>query len=816
MAKRKPASEVPVEKLRWRCDPTTLGFRTTDEIKSRDEIIGQARALKAIRLGLEVKSPGYNIYVAGLTGTGRTTTIKRILENIDTQGKTPDDICYVNNFRNPDMPVAIYLPAGQGSAFARDLEELVAELNRTLPRILDSEEFKARTKAAIERFADRNKALFRALEQKIEKAGFAVVKVEMGPFSHPEIMPVVDGKVMSWEDYEQLVAQGKISKKEFTTRQERRGEIAAELEKTLRESRVVNREANQAIQDLKLAIIRPVVKGLIADLKDRYALPRVVAYLDDAQQFILEHLDLFKEAEEKETPSPPFGAPVPSTELLNELKVNVVVDNSSLRGVPVLIETAPTYKNLFGTIERTVDRSGVWRTDFTRIKAGSLVRANGGYLVLNLLEAMLEPGVWSALKRTLKNRQVDVQAYDPFYLLSTSALKPEAIDVNVKVVIIGETSWYYLLYEADDDFKKIFKVRADFDTVMPRDEETVQRYAAFIKKICADEKLLPLDRGGVAAVVEYGVRLAGRQNKISTRFSDIADVIREAHFWATEKGDKIIAMAHVDQAIAERIERSRMIEEKIQEMIDDGTLLIDIAGNRVGQVNGLTVYDMGDYSFGRPARITAEVGFGRAGIINIEREAGMSGKTHNKGVAIIGGFLRGKYAQDKPLSMSGSLAFEQSYSGVDGDSASSTEIYALLSALSGLPLRQDLAVTGSVNQKGEIQPIGGVNQKIEGFFDVCKARGLTGKQGVLIPMQNIDDLMLRKDVVDAVKKKKFHIYPVKKIDEGIELLTGVEAGKKSEGGKYPKGSVHFLVDKRLRELAEGMKTFDKGGSGNSG
>jgi len=386
----------------------------------------------------------------------------------------------------------------------------------------------------------------------------------------------------------------------------------------------------------------------------------------------------------------------------------------------------------------------------------------------------------------------------------------------VKVVIIGETSWYYLLYEADDDFKKIFKVRADFDTVMPRDEETVQRYAAFIKKICADEKLLPLDRGGVAAVVEYGVRLAGRQNKISTRFSDIADVIREAHFWATEKGDKIIAMAHVDQAIAERIERSRMIEEKIQEMIDDGTLLIDIAGNRVGQVNGLTVYDMGDYSFGRPARITAEVGFGRAGIINIEREAGMSGKTHNKGVAIIGGFLRGKYAQDKPLSMSGSLAFEQSYSGVDGDSASSTEIYALLSALSGLPLRQDLAVTGSVNQKGEIQPIGGVNQKIEGFFDVCKARGLTGKQGVLIPMQNIDDLMLRKDVVDAVKKKKFHIYPVKKIDEGIELLTGVEAGKKSEGGKYPKGSVHFLVDKRLRELAEGMKTFDKGGSGNSG
>lgn len=811
MATLKSFPEVPIEKLRWRCESASLGFRTTDDIDSRDEIIGQARALKAIRLGLEVKSPGYNIYVAGLTGTGRTTTVKHILEHIDTQGKTPDDICYVNNFRNPDLPTVLYLPPGKGNTFARDMDELVRELKRALPSIFESEEFKARTKTAFERFSNRNKALFQALEEKIEQEGFAVVKVEMGPFSHPEIMPVIDGKVVSWEQFEKLVEQGKVSKKEFTARQERREEIAAELENTLRESRNVNREANQAIQELKLAIISPVINGLIADLKDRYLQDRVISYLDDVRQFILDNLDLFKEVEEKETPILPLSTPQHGAELMNELKVNVVVDNSQLHGVPVLIETAPTYKNLFGTIERVVDRSGVWRTDFTRIKAGSLVRANGGYLVLNLLDAVIEPGVWSALKRTLKNRKVDIQAYDPFYMLSTSAMKPEAIDVEVKVVIIGEAEWFYLLYHADDDFKKIFKIRADFDTVMPRDDEAVQRYAEFIKKICTDEKLLPFDRSGVAAVIEYGVRLAGRQNKISTKFSDIADLIRESHFWATEKKDKVINGAHVDQAIAERIERSRMIEEKIQEMISEGTLLIDIEGKKVGQVNGLSVYDMGDYSFGRPAKITAEVGMGRAGIINIEREAEMSGRTHTKGVAIIGGYLRGKYAQDKPLSMSASLAFEQSYSGVDGDSASSTEIYAILSTLSGLPLRQDLAVTGSVNQKGEVQPIGGVNQKIEGFFDVCKARGLTGEQGVLIPWQNIDDLMLRKDIVEAVQKGQFHIFPIKTIDEGIELLTGTVAGQKNAEGKYPEDSVHFLVEIRLRELAEGMKAFGQGG-----
>jgi ATP-dependent Lon protease len=423
------------------------------------------------------------------------------------------------------------------------------------------------------------------------------------------------------------------------------------------------------------------------------------------------------------------------------------------------------------------------------------------------MDAIIEPGVWVALKRTLKNRKFDIQSHDPFYLYSTFALKPEPVNVDVKVVIIGDANLYQLLYFYDEDFKKIFKVKADFDSVMKKDDAAIQNYATFVKKICDDEGLMPFANSGVAEVIEYGVRLAGRQNKLSTRFSDVADLMREAQYWAQQDGSSAVTGDPVQKAIKEKIYRSRMLEDKLQEMIEEGVLMIDIEGKKGGQVNGLSVYNLGDYSFGRPSKITAEVSMGRAGIINIEREADLSGKTHNKGVLIISGYFRGKYAQDKPLSMSASVAFEQSYSGVDGDSASSTEIYAILSELSGLPLRQDIAVTGSVNQKGEIQPIGGANQKIEGFFEVCKAKGLTGEQGVIIPHQNVDDLMLNPEVVRAVKAGEFHVYPVQAIDEGIEILTGVAAGKKGKDGTYPEGTVNNLVDSRLNELAKGLKHF---------
>jgi lon-related putative ATP-dependent protease len=485
--------------------------------------------------------------------------------------------------------------------------------------------------------------------------------------------------------------------------------------------------------------------------------------------------------------------------------VNLLVDNSHLQGAPVIFETAPTFNNLFGSIERVRDRDGVWRTDFRQIKAGSLARANGGYLVLNLFEAMSEPGVWRTLKRTLRNRRLEIQSYDPLYAMGAAALKPEPIALDLKVVVIADLDEYYHLYRHDEDFKKIFKVRADFDTIMPNEAAAHRQYAGFVKKICREENLLPFDSSAIAAAIEYGVWLTGRQAKISTRLGEIADLLREANFWAREEGHPMVSRRHLERAINEKIHRLRLTEERVLERIRLGTLMIAVEGQKVGQVNALLVYDYGDYSFGRPSRITAEVGMGSSGVVNIEREADLSGKTHNKGVAIISGYLRGKYAHDKLLSMSVSIAVEQSYSSVEGDSAAAAEVYAILSALSGLPARQDLAVTGSLNQKGEIQSIGAATEKIEGFFNACKIKGLTGAQGVIIPQQNVGDLMLRQEIVDAVANGQFHIYAIKTIDEGLELLTGVPAGEKDAEGKYPEGTVHYLADQRLRELAKEKK-----------
>ncbi|MFH1488901.1 MAG: AAA family ATPase, partial [Pseudomonadota bacterium] len=454
-----------------------------------------------------------------------------------------------------------------------------------------------------------------------------------------------------------------------------------------------------------------------------------------------------------------------------------------------------------------VDRSGVWRTDFSKIRVGSFIKANGGYLILNLLDAIAEPGVWPALKRSLKTKKMEIQTYDPFYLFTTTGIKPEPIEMEVKVVLIADENLYYLARHYDEDIPKIFKVRADFDTSMDKTDDAIRQFTQFIKMKQDEDQLKAFDRTGVAALLEHAVRMTGRQEKISTSFPAVTDLIREADFWAGEEGAAVIREKHVDMAIDSRIYRSNRIEERLQEMIDRGTLMIDVDGEVVGQVNGLAVYSLGDYMFGKPSRITASTSMGRAGIINIEREADMSGSSHNKGILILGGFLRKKYAQDKPLTMSASIAFEQSYSGVDGDSASSTEIYALLSSLSETPIKQYIAVTGSVNQKGEVQAIGGVNHKIEGFYDCCSHLGPTGKQGVMIPESNVKDLMLRKDVVDAVKKGKFHVYAVKTIDEGIEILTGKEAGAQKADGTYPEGSVNYLVNQKLAKLAEGLKKF---------
>ncbi|KPL02718.1 MAG: ATP-dependent protease [candidate division Zixibacteria bacterium SM23_73_2] len=799
--------ELPLEKLRWRCKPSLFKFKSTDEIPPCTEIIGQKRATDAIKMGLEMKSKGYNIFVVGLVGTGRTTTIKHLLEQLEKKEKSPDDILYVNNFKHPDQPRMILLPAGKGNAFKKDISDLIDSLNNNIPKVFDSEEYQSRRKELVQSFENRQKDIIKEFENKIKEKNFALVQVKMGPFVRPDVQPIVDSKPINLSELEKMVEQGKFSEEEYKILVEKHQDLISEMEITFKKSRGISKEAGEALSDLDKKIILPLINDLVNDIKNKYKNQKMNSYLDEVSETLISEIDRFKQKKAQPESPIPGLPPVEPEEDFFEYQVNVVVDNSETKGTPVIIETNPTYKNLFGTVERALSRGGVWKTDFSKIKAGSILQANGGYVVFNALDALVEPGVWPALKRTLRNCIVEIQAYDPFYLFTTSAIKPEPINVNVKVVMIGDDFIYRLLYLRDEDFKKIFKIKADFDSVLPKDEKYIHEYASFVKKITGDEKLLPFDASGVSGVIEFGVRLAGRQNKLSARFTYIADLIREANYWANKDDNKYVKKEHIDKAIEEWIRRVSLVENKIQEMIDEGTIMIDTTGEVVGQINGLSVLDLGDYIFGKPTRITAQTSVGKSGVINIEKEAELSGKTHNKGVLILSGYLNGKYGQDKPLVMNASLCFEQSYSGVDGDSASSTEVYAILSSLAELPLRQDIAVTGSVNQRGEIQPIGGVNEKIEGFFDVCKLKGLTGTQGVMIPHQNVEHLMLKKEVVEAVENKKFHIYPVKTIDQGIEILTRVKAGKRKDDGDFEPGTVNFLVDQKLKELAKKSKEF---------
>jgi len=803
--------EVPVEKLRWRCDPENLNLTTTDEVEPCDWIIGQDRAVKAIKLGLDIESVGYNIFVAGFVGTGRLTTIKHLLEELDKKKKRPDDKCYVNNFKKPDIPRIVSLPAGQGRAFKREMENLILSLKKNIPAVFESEHYQERRSELVKESEDGQKAILQEFDDQVKKEGFAVVQLKMGPFVRPDIQPLVEGKPTSLTRLEKQVKEGKFPEEQFKALEAKYLALGKLMDDVFKAGKEIVKEFDKALQALDQEIILPLIRDLVKEVKAKYGNEKIQEYFQEVEESLINDLDRFrrKKEEQPELPIPgiPFGK---GEDEFLEYQVNVIVDNSETMTAPIIIETTPSYRNLFGIIERLTDRLGTWKADFTKIKAGSLLKANGGYLVLNALDVLIEPGVWQALKRTLRHGVIEIQTFDPFYFLGTSALKPEPVDLNVKVVMIGDSFLYYLLFYRDEDFKKIFKVKADFDSVMPKDDINVHQYACFMKKICDDDRLLPFDKSGVAAVVEYGVRVAGKQKKLSTRFTIIADLIREASYWASSDKSKQVKREHVEKAIEEWIERVSLPEDKIQEMIEDGTIMIDSEGEVVGQINGLSVYSLGEYAFGKPTRITARTSVGRAGVINIEREADLSGRTHNKGVLILAGYLRGKYAKEKPLTMSASLCFEQSYSGVEGDSASSTEVYAILSSLSGLPLRQDIAVTGSINQKGEIQPIGGVNEKIEGFYEVCKAKGLSGTQGVIIPHQNVDGLMLKTKVVEAVKQGKFHIYPVKTIDQGIEILTGMKAGGRKEDGIFEEGSVNFLVDKQLKAFAETWKDFARG------
>lgn len=810
MPQEKSYPEVPVEKLRWRLDPATLAFETTQDLEPLKEIIGQNRGVEAFRFGVKMEKPGYNVFVTGAAGSGRMSTVKRLLEEMSQKDGAPEDLCYVNCFQNPEAPILLRLPGGAGAAFKRDVKNLVDTLKKEIPQLFESQEYISMKKEIMETYERQATSFFKSLDQKVKEEGFTIVDVQMGQFKRPEVMPIVDEKPVPVDQLEALVEKGRFPKAEFEQLKLKHTTLRNQIDQIFLELRDLQREVTQKIEEMDRATFLKTAADLASALADRYRGEKVKKYLQDMLEDMADNLKIFSPQTPPQMPGLP--AMMPDMDLFQPYAVNLLVDNSQRKSPPVIIEEYPTYRNIFGAIERVVDRSGVWRTDYSKIKAGSLAKASGGYLVFNLRDAIVEPGVWQGLKRALKSKKLEIQTFDPLYFFTTTGLKPEPIELNVKVVLIADVYLYHLLGYYDEDLRKIFKVRADFDTAMDNTAQSIQRFAEFIKMATDEEQLKPFDRTAVAALVEQAVRMTGRQEKISTSFPAITDLIREADFWAGQEQASLVQERHVDKAIETRIYRSNLIEEHIQEMIDRGTLMIDVDGAVVGQVNGLAVFMLGDYAFGKPSRITASTSMGRAGVINIEREADMSGNTHDKGVLILGGYLRKKHAQDKPLTMSASIAFEQSYSGVDGDSASSTEIYALLSSLSGVAIKQNIAVTGSVNQKGEIQAIGGVNQKIEGFFDCCRHKGLTGDQGVMIPESNVKDLMLRKDVIAAVQEGRFHIFAVKRIDEGIAILTGKEAGQKGPDGSYPEGSINYLVDRKLLELAEGIKQFGNAGA----
>jgi ATP-dependent Lon protease len=800
MKKATGHKELTPDMLSWTLDPKKIPFDSSEDCETCEGIIGQRRALRAIQTGLDIHGLGYNIFVTGMVGTGRTTTIKQFLEKMRKEDQKPDDILYVNNFKNPDEPTLIILPAGQGKHFKEAMGHLISMLKSNIPELLKSKYYTEKRDEIVESQQKIQKEILKEFEEEVAQEGFSVIQVQMGMFVKPDLIPVIEGKPTPFNQLDIMVREEKFEKEKLEELKKKYEELTEKLEEVFSKLKEGEERTRRMLKDWDEESITPIITGGISGIRSQFDAQKILDYLVDVEKNLIRHIDLFKtppkESKEKELIDP-----------FLEYSVNLLIDNSETMGTPVIMETNPNYLNVFGSIESTVTRSGLWQTDFTKIKPGSLLKANGGYLVMNALDALVELGVWQTLKRTLKYQTLEIQNLTSMYLISTSRLKPEPINIDVKVVLIGDAHIYNLLYFLDADFKKIFKIKSEFDSETTKDADTIKEYAQFIKKICEEDNLNHYDKQGIAAIMEYGTRLAGKQKKISTRFHILADVIREACYWSGKDNSKQVQRKHVEQAIQERFERVSLIEDKIQEMIEDGTIMIDTDGSEIGQVNGLSVYSMGEFSFGKPTRITASTAVGRAGVINIEREADMSGRTHNKGVLILGGYLRGKYAQDKPFSLSASLAFEQSYGGVDGDSASSTEVYAILSSLSKLPLRQDIAVTGSLNQRGEIQPIGGVNEKIEGFYEVCKAKGFTGDQGVIIPHQNVQNLMLRKEVIDSVSEGKFHIYPVETIDEGIEILTRIIAGEKLEDGSFPEGTVNNLVDQELGRLAKSWKTF---------
>lgn len=787
------------------CNLSFIGFKTTNELEGCQEFIGQRRAVKAIEFGLGMHHRGYNIYVTGLPGVGKSSAVNSMLDKVTKERPTPDDWCYVYNFSDPSEPRAIRLPTGLGKVLKKDMEDFIELLKENLPKSFETKEYDEEKQKLTNVFQkDKNSAL-----DDLQKfANTQEMQIQFAPTGIATI-PIIGGKPITQEDYNRL----DDSFKEIIRK--RKETVELEISSVLKQVRKMEQGYMDKVKELERKVALFSVQDILENIQEKYIEQKdIIDYLNLVQKHILENIDKFLPDRGQNLPAgyPPISPQRPEP-TYTEYKINVFIDNSNTKGAPVICETHPTYINLFGSIEREA-RFGALVADFTMIHAGSLAKANGGYLIVEANDLFKYPLVWDSIKKMLENQELRIEDnLQNFGLMSTIGMRPEPISLDVKIIIMGNAQIYNLLYAYDEDFRKLFKVKADFDSIVIKNNIVLSKYSCFIKSICEKEGLKHFDRGGVESIIEYSTRIAGDQGKLSVRFGAILRVIKEANYWSEkDNGSKIVKRKHVEKAIDEMIHRSNMVEEKIREMITEGTIMIDTEGKTVGQINGLSVYNMGDYAFGRPSRITCESYMGADGLVNIERRAKLSGNIHDKGVLILNGYLGAKYAQDLPLSLSASLGFEQSYEMIDGDSASAAELVALLSSLAEIPIKQCFAITGSVNQKGQIQPIGGVNEKVEGFYHVCKEKGLNGQNGVLIPHQNVKNLMLKKEVVNAVKNKQFHVYSIQTIDDALEILTGIKSGAKRKDGTYKEDTINYLVSKKLKQISEELRKASRNGN----
>jgi lon-related putative ATP-dependent protease len=778
--------EMKVSELRCVCDPKLFKFKNTSEIKPLDEVIGQKRAVQALEFGLNMKSTGYNIFVTGLEGTGKSTIVKDLVTKHAQTLPKPDDWCLVNNFTDEFRPRAIAVPCGKAVQLSKKMNRVIQDLKKDLPAAFESEPYRERLTAIKNRYAEKQNQIYLKIEKFAADKNLQIIKSDQ----EFETVPMVDGKPLQGEDFNNLSNDQKSAFEENIRRvRDQIDTAAAEVEKL---NNALHTEVEELLDDVTQSVVQSRLEKIRSDFKDSR---HVLAHLDAVEQDVIENVNLFMPAEGGNGGEGKIFS-VHQKSNLSRYEINPLTDRAPAKGAPVIFETNPTYYNVMGRIEKRA-HMGTVTTDFTMVQAGSLLEANGGFLIMDMESLLMNSYVWEALKRALQNKSIQIEDIAEETGFGTVSLRPEAIPLEVKVILLGSYDAFEVLQNYDLRFNKIFKVRADFDYEVEKTPDTVQQYARFIARVCKEENLLPFTPKGVATIVEYGEKYVADKDKLSIRFGPLLGVLKEADYWARKQNARSVTDKYVVKAFQEHRFRYNLYEEKTHDSYRDETIMIDVTGEVIGQVNALAVYQIGDFSFGRPVRITAEAFMGKEGVINIEREAELSGSTHDKGVLILAGYLGRTFAQNYPLNLSISITFEQSYSGIDGDSASSTELYAILSSLAGIPIKQGIAVTGSVNQKGKIQAIGGVNHKIEGFFEVCNTKGLTGNQGVMIPRANRKNLMLRKEVIDAVKSGSFHVYQVASVEEGIEILTGRPAGTADKDGNFPAGTVYGAVQKKL-------------------